>query len=203
MDLTGNNLRRLTDDPAGDTLANWAPNSQQLVFVSNRNNTNDIYIIDLDGRNLHQITNTALYEGHPSWSVDDLLVFTAGDYLGYTWEIYTMNLDGSNRQQLTDNTVTDWSPEWSPDGQQILFIRAASRADPAAIHIMDKDGSNQRPFYNTADYDWGARWSPDGQFVAFTIRIGDDNRIYQVNAAGLNPVLLTEQGSYPSWVTVP
>ncbi len=46
----------------------WSPNGKQIVFnAPDENNSLDIFVIDADGKNLKQITNTDLDEMHPEW----------------------------------------------------------------------------------------------------------------------------------------
>jgi hypothetical protein len=65
---------------------------------------------------------------------------------------------------------------------------------------MNADGSNRRLLFNSRDYEWGASWSPDGRYIVFTRERGDFDYIYQMNADGTDLQLITERGSYPSWI---
>jgi Tol biopolymer transport system component len=62
-------------------------------------NNSDIYVVNVDGTNLTQLTNTS-YDWCPI-VVGDKVLFVANG------EIYDMNLDGSGVTQLTNNTVND------------------------------------------------------------------------------------------------
>ena len=51
MDADGTNIRRLTNDPAEDEYPAWSPDGQQIVFSSNRDGNEEIYVMDADGSN--------------------------------------------------------------------------------------------------------------------------------------------------------
>jgi TolB protein len=64
-DADDNNIRQLTFDPADDHSPAWSPNGEQIVFVSNRNSSLDLYIINSDSSGLRRLT----FHGgtSPSW----------------------------------------------------------------------------------------------------------------------------------------
>jgi TolB protein len=127
------------------------------------------------------------------------LVYNAGTWDDTTWEIYTIDVNGQNLRRLTSNSISDWSPEWSPDGRFILYLSIVGNNDPA-IFIMNSDGSGARQLYNSQYYEWGADWSADGSQIIFTRDENDKGVLYAMNVDGSNLHMLTERGSYPSWV---
>ena len=70
------------------------------------------------------------------------------------------------------------------------------------IYVMDGDGGNQRRVTVNPTYDRYPAWSPDGKMIAFVSnRNRGRNQIWVIDAAGRNPVRLTDGGSdsYPDW----
>ncbi len=200
MNLDGSQPRRLTNNPADDRLPTWSPDGQQIAFISDRDGDFDLFTMNTDSSNVRQVTNNSdLREGHVSWSVDNRLVYNAGTWDDTTWEIYTIDTNGQNLRRLTSNSISDWSPEWSPDGRFILYLSIVNNNDPA-IFIMNSDGSGARQLYNSQYYEWGADWSADGSQIIFTRDENDLGVLYAMNADGSNLYMLTERGSYPSWV---
>src|SRR5215470_13138668 len=45
-----------------------SPDGRWIVFSSNKNGTNDLYIIDVDGSNEKQLTHTPEYESISGWT---------------------------------------------------------------------------------------------------------------------------------------
>ena len=88
-----------------------------IAFSSYRVDSRDIYIIDTNGQNLQNLTNTPdISENSPTWSPD-------GRYLAYhayhkrNADIYVLDLETQTRRRLTDHLSEDRSPMWSPDGK--------------------------------------------------------------------------------------
>ena len=92
----------------------------KIVFWSNRDGNYEIYVMDADGSNQTNLTNSNdLYERFPSWSPDGTkiiftsagvrLVFGGADGNG---DIFVMDADGSNQTRLTNNSASDMYPDW-------------------------------------------------------------------------------------------
>ena len=65
---------------------------------------------------------------------------------------------------------------------------------------MNADGGGVRQLHNSQYYEWGADWSADGSQIIFTRDENDLGVLYSINIDGSNLRLLTQRGSYPSWV---
>ena len=66
IDITGDNLRRLTDHPWQDLYPAWSPDGQWIAFWSNRDGGNAIYLMEADGTNPKRLANGR----SPEWSPD-------------------------------------------------------------------------------------------------------------------------------------
>ncbi|NNM18149.1 MAG: hypothetical protein HKP24_06215, partial [Croceitalea sp.] len=91
----------------------------------------DIFVADLEGNIVDQLTNEPGYDAEATVSPKgDKIVFTSnrsGD-LG----LYTMNLDGTDVKQITDELGYDGGAFFSPDGSKLIF-RASRPKTPEAI----------------------------------------------------------------------
>lgn len=80
----------------------------------------DIFVADLEGNIVNQLTNEKGYDAEPTFSPkSDKIVFTStrsGDL-----ELYTMNIDGTDVKQITDELGYDGGAFFSPDGTKIIF----------------------------------------------------------------------------------
>ena len=217
MDADGGNQRRLTNNPADDRGPSWSPDGKRIVFMSMRDGhiidfapTYEIYVMDVDGGNLQNLTNNPSDDRYPSWSPDGKRVVFVSERPGHfrgkagiTTEIYVMDADGGNQQRLTENRQTDWFPSWSPDGERIVYA-SDRRGDfeNFEIYVMAADGGNQQKLTNNRNYDWKPSWSPDGKRVAFMSERDGNAEIYVMGADGGNQQRLTNNrdgDSSPAW----
>jgi dipeptidyl aminopeptidase/acylaminoacyl peptidase len=88
-----------------------------IVFVSDRDGDEEIYVIRPDGTGLSQRTDNAARDRDPAWSADGRRIAFVSDRDG-TDHIYVMDADGSNVSQWTTGAYADRFPAWAPGGQQ-------------------------------------------------------------------------------------
>ncbi|OLC40518.1 MAG: hypothetical protein AUH75_07620 [Gemmatimonadetes bacterium 13_1_40CM_4_65_7] len=171
--------------------------SGQIAFISDRDRNLDIYLMNVDGPGVMQLTNDPSNDTHPDWSPDGTrIVFTS--FRDGNAEIYAMNADGSNATRLTNNPAFDGLPAWSLDGTRIVFT--SLRDGNKEIYVMNADGSNPRNLTNNPGGDDTPAWSPDGTRIAFTSARDGNWEIYVMNADGSNATRLTDNGAQmPAW----
>ena len=197
--------QKLTDYRA--ELLQWSPDGSQMVFMSNCENNCDLYLLNLSGRSVVQLTNNGLYDAFPSWSPDgNRIVFMSSRRTSF--ELYMLDLTcvaspGScedHLQRLTDNRDFDGFPVWSPDGQRILY---SSQRDgnfnlyEMGTACLDEQPStceqSARALTTSPANDISAVWSPDGRWIAFV----SDNRLAVMPAEG-GPIRYLVDGVQPN-----
>jgi len=140
----------------------WSPTASKIAFMSDRNGNRDIYLMNADGSELQNLTNTPHPEGRPEWSPDgSRIAFMSnreGNFNLGNFQVYVMNADGSGQARLTsyyDSVIDDL--KWSPDGTQISFRRGKTGTDNevyvigVALNLTNNPASDLR-----------GRWQPTG-----------------------------------------
>ena len=61
-------IRRVTDDPGVDTYPAWSPKGDKIAFTSTRDGNADIYVMNVDGTGVTQLTHSTAADGIPTWS---------------------------------------------------------------------------------------------------------------------------------------
>ena len=183
-----------------------APSDAKIVFSSSHNGRGNIYVMDDNGQNMRQITDTPYYDKSPYWSPNGKRIAffrntTLPDQEGST-NVYVMNADGSNIQQLTIMDVRMIDLAISPNGKKIVFTQGLS--DQRVIDLDTGEVKQiSRSHINHLD------WSPDGNTIIY---VNDDHQffgkhLWMMDANGDNPRQWTKPRGedimpyhyYPRW----
>ncbi len=171
----------------------------KIVFKSDRDGNEEIYVMNADGSNQTNVSNNSAYDGEPAWSPDNTKIAFKTKRDGNE-EIYVMDADGSNPTNLSNNSADDAYPAWSPDGTRIAF--RSNRDGNWEIYVMDTGGGNQFNLSNNSANDAYPAWSPDGTKIAFRSNRDGNHEIYVMNADGSNQTNLSNNSAddaYPAW----
>jgi TolB protein len=138
-DLDGDDLRRLTNDPAIDVSPTCPGPSGQIAFVSNRHGSPQIFTMSPGGGGATRVTYRGNHNQTPAWCpvAEDgpLLAFTG---LAGSFDIFTVNLATQEYRRLTQGQGTNKDPDFSPDCRMIAFY--SSRG---GIFLSNPEGLNQ------------------------------------------------------------
>ena len=182
---------QLTTSPEMDYLPSFSPDGKRLAFTSYASGEEEIWVMDLDGRNAHALTHHPKGDWSPAWSPDGkTIAFTsARDGVNQLW---LMNADGSNPRPLTkaDPLPTTWSrdPSWSRDGKMIIFT--SNRTGKDENWIIDLTTQKQwRHSLGMAEH-WHPSFSPDGTRVLFSSNMSGEWGLWLSDLEGKNLVRL-------------
>ena len=167
MSSDGSNRTILTQGQSGFlSPPSWSSDGSRLAFVSDRSGSMDVWVMDIDGSNLVNLTDEEAKDHSPAWSPDGQWIAFASLRDALYWELYVMRPDGSDVQRLTWwEDASDLSPSWSPDGTRLAF--SSKRDGNWEIYTMDRDGSNLVRLTDHPADDTNPAWSPDGSRIAF------------------------------------
>lgn len=180
----------------------------------------DIYIADLNGNILHQLTDEPGYDAEATVSPKgDKIVFTSirtGDL-----ELYTMNLDGSGVTQITSDLGYDGGAFFSPDGSKLIFRASRPKTQEAIdeykqllkeglvkptdmeLFICNTDGSELKQITNLGQANWCPFFHPSGEKVIFasnhTSQRGFPFNLYMINTDGSDMEQITTDGIFDAF----
>jgi Tol biopolymer transport system component len=192
---------------------------QRLLFVSARGGENhqvgplyDVYVTDIDGANVRNLTGSPTRFHHMDLSPDGKTLLYASQ-LGC--DIWALKTDGSGQTRLTNKNggradgCNAW-PRWSANGARIAFATNRERqiSPTYDIYVMNADGTSPRNVSASLgvppiDVRLGG-WSPGGQVVFEHHDVPGGvwkSRVYAVNADGSapQPVFAAENQYSVAW----
>jgi len=171
----------------------------QIYFVSNRTGHKEIWVMDYDGANQHQITHLSTISLSPRISPDSSrLAFSSLTKSG--WEILMYSMDLNRLVSFPHFAGTNLSPAWSPDGSRIAF--SSTRSGDPGIFLMDQSGSNVKRLTDSKMPDVSPVWNPKtGAQIAWGSGRTGLPQIYTIECDGTNVQRITEHGYAvsPSW----
>ncbi len=156
IDADGSNLTQLTSAPGvADFDPAYLPDGK-IVFSStrepkycmcNRHIMGNLFRMDADGANIHQIGKSTLHEGHGAVTPDGRILYDRWEYVdrnfGDAQSLWTVNPDGTNHALYWGNNT--WSPggvidaRVVPGGHRAVCIFGSCHDRPwGALAIIDR-----------------------------------------------------------------
>jgi TolB protein len=135
LDLSTQNLTRITDDPAIDTEPAWAPDGHSVYFTSDRAGGPQIYRIGVNpGDKPKRITFGGNYNARPRLSPDGtLLAMVTLDNGNYRIAVQDLS---SGTVRVLSRGHLDESPSFAPNGATLMYAeRDGSRGSLATVSV--------------------------------------------------------------------
>lgn len=144
MDLKTYKVKRFTNTLGYDGGAWFSPNGKKIIWRASRPKTEaeikeykdflaldlvaptnmEIWTANVDGSNVHQVTNFGQANWAPAYMPDSKRIIFASNQeykRGFPFNLYTINEDGSNLVKISRDKGFDAFPMFSPDGKKIIF----------------------------------------------------------------------------------
>jgi TolB protein len=203
--VAGTAARSLAHRVADDILAAIGRKgmfSGRIVMVGTRSGAKELYVCDMDGGNLQQITSDRSICLAPRWSPDGQRI-TYTSYLKRWPDVYLIDLASRSRRVLASYSGMNSGGAISPDGS--LVALALSKDGSPNLYVRGLGGGEPvRLTTETRAAIASPSWSPDGSHIVYTSDQASTAhpQLYMISRSGGAPKRLTTRGSQnvaPNW----
>ncbi|MBX7169559.1 MAG: winged helix-turn-helix domain-containing protein [Pyrinomonadaceae bacterium] len=172
IDADGKNLSALTSDAKIVSEMTVSPITDDIVFSSKRNGKNSLWLADLNGKKIRQLTD-GIEDFSPQFSSDGkFIIFQRGRFITPP-TVWRLNLaDQTEAQISTQNMIF---PVISPDGTKIAstFMDLDNdRAWKIGIFSTETGEILQKIELPKGDNQRLIRWHPNGKFLTHFFDVG-------------------------------
>jgi TolB protein len=173
----------------------------KIYFVSTRSGSKEIWVMDYDGENQHQVTHLGSISISPRISPDNSRVaFSTLGHEGWSVRMYSLELGRMVSFPGGSAGGSNLSPAWSSDGSQLAF--SSSRSGDSEIWVADANGNGVHRVTSITGPNVAPVWNPrtNAQLAFVSGRTGEP-QIYTMGVDGSNMQRMTDSGYAvsPSW----
>jgi len=210
MNIDGTDKKMVSPSRGAHTCAFFFPDGKRIIFSSTSHLEGecpeqevpkgkryvwplypyDIYVADVDGKNIKRLTENPEYDAEAVVSPDGRYILFTSKRNG-DMDIYIMKSDGTELRRLTDRFGYDGGAWFSPDGKKIVWRAWYPETEeemalwkecmknnyivplPLDLWVMDADGSNKKRLLHNGATNWAPSWHPDGKRIIFSSNMDD------------------------------
>ena len=190
---TDDGARQIAHQMADDIIAvlsGGLPGIAQthIAYVSSQSGNKEIWEMDYDGANAHQLTHLKSISLTPRWAPDaSRIAFTC--YVPFrgvvSAQICMYSVVSDRLIAFPRYRGTNSSPAFSPDGAQIAFM-SSQNGDPE-VYTCDSTGGHLKRITFAAGVNTSPVWNPKtGNQIVFVSDRAGDPVLYMMNSDGTN-----------------
>ncbi|MDA8165434.1 MAG: protein TolB, partial [Desulfobacteraceae bacterium] len=174
--------------------------STKIAFVSDASGHKEIWLADVLGEEMRQVTHHRFLAVCPRFSPDGRILAYTSYHRGNP-DLYMTDLSQTKTTRAVSRRPgLNMAPAWSPDGRTLAIT--LSRDGNSDLYLMTPGGKIIEQLTKNAGLNVSASWSPDGSRLAFVSDRAGTPQIYIMDVKTKAVSRLTFQGNYntsPSW----
>jgi len=177
-DTSSNSTVKLTTSANAKATPCFSPDGTKIVFADSV--ANEIYIVNIDGSGLTNLTNTVDEEDRdPIFTKDGSRILFAsnrGVQLTPSFGVFSMRTDGTDLKELFDDPTNEVQPWLSTDGTKLVYRNNNN------IWIANSDGTNRKELTTTGNCT-RPTFTRDGTRIIYTVNNNGES-LFSMNLDG-------------------
>ncbi|MGA3197425.1 MAG: protein kinase [Terriglobales bacterium] len=175
MSITDGTAQGLIVTARSEQTPAWAAHADSLVYVSDRQGTEEIWLHSGNGPDRPLVTQASFASDPPEWMMAPALspdgtrvIFGAVTKTGASW-LWEVSVAGGAPVRLvagSDTSQAQAPGDWSPDGKQFVFASIEPDGTLPLKIVRTSGGAVARKLEGTSN-DGMISWSPDGRWIAY------------------------------------
>ena len=167
----------------------WSPDGKTLAFYSKFDGDNEIFLIDIDGTNIRQLTYNKVPDAMPAFTPDGKGVVYSSRGKN-SWDIYFIGRDGGEPELLISRE--DYHDLWPNMAENSRIVFTALPKSPVTegdsdIQVWDPTTGEITPLIESDFADNQGRLSPNGNRLAFSSNRTGRLEVFLADSDGSNP----------------
>ena len=188
-DADGENAQSALSSPEPIISPSWAPNGNQLAYVSFEARKPVVYVHDVATGRRRLVASFKGSNSAPTWSPDGRSIALTLSRDGGS-QLYVMDANGGEPKRLMQSSAIDTEPVYTPDGRTIYFV--SDRGGSPQIYRVPASGGNAERVTFSGSYNISPALSPDGKWLAYVSRVNGAFKLHVMEIATGNASAITE-----------
>ncbi|MDE6342668.1 MAG: peptidase S41, partial [Muribaculaceae bacterium] len=195
---SGGEARQLTSDAAFDSKPVWTPDSRRIAFRSDREGSDDIFIMNANGGAVRRLTTSSIAEQPLAFLNDSILIFSANEMPAMRSaqapilpQTYSINIDAPGRRPSMFLSMPMLFSSAGKEGK-IIFTDKKGYEDPMRKHERSS-GNNDIWLYDNGAFrqltdfnghDRNAVWAPGADAFYYLSEEDGTLNVYSADLGG-------------------
>jgi len=172
----------------------------KIAFVSKNKDVKEVYLTDILGKKVRQITRHKNLTVSPRFKPDGLFL-TYSSYHTGNQNLYITDLrQAKTTRVLSRRKGLNLGPAWSPDGKYMVLT--LSKNGNPDLFLLDSKGNIIEQLTKRSGINVSPAWSPDGNHLVFVSDRSGKPQLYLLNMKSRKVKRLTFEGlenAEPDW----